>query len=258
MRQLQLTPLGTPGARLGQQRGTQDTGAGGRPPFNGGWPPFSGRGGHSRSGAERPIVFHRRDHLAESYRPKKVDQTQRTGVLSTTTTTTPSASSSPSTARWGRAPRSSRTAPPPHGRPFHPPHHARLQGGAPRPDHRPVRPGRHSRRQRRVVRSRRHGHARCTRRPRRDHRRRRRGYGDVPDHGLGDPARLIRTRYDAADITRLLAVAWWDWPVQHITKHVRTMMSGTVTTSKRPPHSSTSPDSAFSPHPRTHPAQDNE
>lgn len=34
--------------------------------------------------------------------------------------------------------------------------------------------------------------------------------GDVPDHGLvgGAPARLIRTRYDAADIARLLAVAW--------------------------------------------------
>ncbi|HEY3482119.1 MAG TPA: antibiotic acetyltransferase, partial [Streptomyces sp.] len=54
--------------------------------------------------------------------------------------------------------------------------------------------------------------------------------GDVPDYGIvgGNPARLIRTRYEAADIARLLAVAWWDWPVQHITKHVRTIMSGTV------------------------------
>ena len=54
---------------------------------------------------------------------------------------------------------------------------------------------------------------------------------DVPDHGIvgGNPARLIRTRYDSADIARLLAVAWWDWPVQHITRHVRTIMSGTVT-----------------------------
>lgn len=54
--------------------------------------------------------------------------------------------------------------------------------------------------------------------------------GDVPDYGIvgGNPARLIRTRYDAADIARLLAVAWWDWPVQHITRHVRTIMSGAV------------------------------
>ncbi|AYG85300.1 Streptogramin A acetyltransferase [Streptomyces hundungensis] len=36
--------------------------------------------------------------------------------------------------------------------------------------------------------------------------------GDVPDYGIvgGNPARLIRTRFDAADIARLLAVAWWD------------------------------------------------
>ncbi|MFE1382504.1 CatB-related O-acetyltransferase [Streptomyces sp. NPDC058740] len=54
---------------------------------------------------------------------------------------------------------------------------------------------------------------------------------DVPDYAIvgGNPARLIRTRYDAADIARLLAVAWWDWPVQHVTTHVRTIMSGTVT-----------------------------
>lgn len=54
--------------------------------------------------------------------------------------------------------------------------------------------------------------------------------GDVPDYGIvgGNPARLIRTRYDAADIARLLAVAWWDWPLQSITRHVRMIMSGTV------------------------------
>ncbi len=34
--------------------------------------------------------------------------------------------------------------------------------------------------------------------------------GDVPDYGIvgGDPARLIRVRHDAADVARLLAVAW--------------------------------------------------
>ncbi|CAM5237315.1 CatB-related O-acetyltransferase OS=Streptomyces tendae OX=1932 GN=GUR47_22110 PE=4 SV=1 [Streptomyces tendae] len=53
---------------------------------------------------------------------------------------------------------------------------------------------------------------------------------DVPDYGIvgGNAARLIRTRYDAEDTARLLAVAWWDWPVRHITEHVRTIMSGTV------------------------------
>ncbi|XKK39810.1 CatB-related O-acetyltransferase [Nocardiopsis sp. ARC36] len=53
---------------------------------------------------------------------------------------------------------------------------------------------------------------------------------DVPDYGIvgGNPARLIRTRFDAGTVDRLLAVAWWDWPAEHITEHVRTIMSGSV------------------------------
>jgi virginiamycin A acetyltransferase len=53
---------------------------------------------------------------------------------------------------------------------------------------------------------------------------------DVPDYGIvgGNPARLIRHRYSAPDIDRLLALAWWDWPLAHIDEHVRTIMSGTV------------------------------
>ncbi|MGF0114904.1 CatB-related O-acetyltransferase [Promicromonospora sp. Marseille-Q5078] len=53
---------------------------------------------------------------------------------------------------------------------------------------------------------------------------------DVPDYGIvgGNPARLLRTRYDAEDVARLLAVAWWDWPVEQVTAHVRTIMSGSV------------------------------
>ena len=54
--------------------------------------------------------------------------------------------------------------------------------------------------------------------------------GDVPDYGIvgGNPARLIRNRYDGLDIARLLAVAWWDWPVEHITRHVRAIMAGSI------------------------------
>lgn len=54
--------------------------------------------------------------------------------------------------------------------------------------------------------------------------------GDVPDYGVvgGNPARLIRTRYGAEDVARLLAVAWWDWPPAHITEHVRTIMAGGI------------------------------
>ncbi|WP_372442895.1 CatB-related O-acetyltransferase [Actinomadura barringtoniae] len=53
---------------------------------------------------------------------------------------------------------------------------------------------------------------------------------DVPDYGIvgGNPAKLIRRRYSDADVDRLMALAWWDWPLEHITAHVRTIMSGSV------------------------------
>nr|WP_223242330.1 CatB-related O-acetyltransferase [Streptomyces sp. CBMA123] len=43
----------------------------------------------------------------------------------------------------------------------------------------------------------------------------------------GNPARPIRRRFDDADIDRLLRAAWWDWPVELVTEHVRAIMSGT-------------------------------
>jgi virginiamycin A acetyltransferase len=53
---------------------------------------------------------------------------------------------------------------------------------------------------------------------------------DIPDYGIagGNPAKVIRRRYSEADIARLLAVAWWDWPAERVTEHVRTIMSGSV------------------------------
>ena len=50
------------------------------------------------------------------------------------------------------------------------------------------------------------------------------------DHGRvgGNPASLIRSRFSEADVARLLALAWWDWPAEHITAHVRTIMSGSI------------------------------
>ncbi|MGW7067306.1 CatB-related O-acetyltransferase [Streptomyces sp. NPDC054855] len=53
---------------------------------------------------------------------------------------------------------------------------------------------------------------------------------DVPDYGVvgGNPAKLIRTRYSESEVERLLSVAWWDWPAEHLTEHVRTVMSGSI------------------------------
>jgi virginiamycin A acetyltransferase len=52
---------------------------------------------------------------------------------------------------------------------------------------------------------------------------------DVPPYGIvaGNPARLVRSRFDEADVARLLSAAWWDWPVELVTTHARTIMAGT-------------------------------
>jgi virginiamycin A acetyltransferase len=52
---------------------------------------------------------------------------------------------------------------------------------------------------------------------------------DVPPYAIvgGNPALLIRMRYEADDVKRLLRAAWWDWPVERVTEHARTIMSGT-------------------------------
>jgi virginiamycin A acetyltransferase len=52
---------------------------------------------------------------------------------------------------------------------------------------------------------------------------------DVPPYGtvVGNPARLIGRRHCGEDIDRLLRIAWWNWPIEMITEHVRTIWAGT-------------------------------
>lgn len=52
---------------------------------------------------------------------------------------------------------------------------------------------------------------------------------EVPPYAIvgGNPARVIRRRYEDDDVKRLLRAAWWDWPVELVTEHARTIMSGT-------------------------------
>jgi virginiamycin A acetyltransferase len=52
---------------------------------------------------------------------------------------------------------------------------------------------------------------------------------DVPPYAIvgGNPARVIRRRYEDEDVERLLRAAWWDWAVELVTEHARTIMSGT-------------------------------
>ncbi|GGP48161.1 acetyltransferase [Saccharothrix coeruleofusca] len=52
---------------------------------------------------------------------------------------------------------------------------------------------------------------------------------DVPPYTVvgGNPARPVKQRYPDEDVRLLLRAAWWDWPTDLITEHVRTIMSGT-------------------------------
>ncbi|MHB1096000.1 MAG: CatB-related O-acetyltransferase [Gemmatimonadaceae bacterium] len=47
--------------------------------------------------------------------------------------------------------------------------------------------------------------------------------GDVPPYAIvgGNPARVIRHRFDDATIARLLELRWWNWDIERITRKVR-------------------------------------
>jgi len=42
----------------------------------------------------------------------------------------------------------------------------------------------------------------------------------------GNPAKVIRVRFDDETIERLQELAWWDWPIEKITKHVAAIAAG--------------------------------
>ncbi len=46
--------------------------------------------------------------------------------------------------------------------------------------------------------------------------------GDVPPYAIvaGNPAKVVKTRFDPDTVERLLAVAWWDWPVDKVTRNL--------------------------------------
>jgi virginiamycin A acetyltransferase len=44
---------------------------------------------------------------------------------------------------------------------------------------------------------------------------------------VGNPARPLKQRFSDEDVDRLLRIAWWNWPVDAITEHVRTIWAGT-------------------------------
>ncbi len=53
---------------------------------------------------------------------------------------------------------------------------------------------------------------------------------DVPAYAVvgGNPARIIRMRFSDEVIARLLDIAWWDWPIEQVTRHLRAIVSADI------------------------------
>ncbi|MEQ8748820.1 MAG: CatB-related O-acetyltransferase, partial [Amphiplicatus sp.] len=53
---------------------------------------------------------------------------------------------------------------------------------------------------------------------------------DVPPYGVsvGNPAETVRRRFNGSTITRLLHVAWWDWPAEKITRNLAAIRGGDI------------------------------
>lgn len=53
---------------------------------------------------------------------------------------------------------------------------------------------------------------------------------DVPAYAVvgGNPAKVIRMRFEEATIARLEEIAWWNWPADRITENVAKIVAGDV------------------------------
>ena len=54
--------------------------------------------------------------------------------------------------------------------------------------------------------------------------------GDVPPYAVaaGNPARIVKTRFDEKTIEKLLTLQWWDWPVEKIRRAVHLLCSNRI------------------------------
>lgn len=53
---------------------------------------------------------------------------------------------------------------------------------------------------------------------------------DVPPYAIvaGNPAQTVRRRFDDETVARLLAIGWWHWPVEKITRNLAAIRGGSV------------------------------
>ena len=53
---------------------------------------------------------------------------------------------------------------------------------------------------------------------------------DVPPYAIvaGNPARVVKMRFDKETVERLLAIAWWNWPAEKITRNLAAIKGADV------------------------------
>lgn len=53
---------------------------------------------------------------------------------------------------------------------------------------------------------------------------------DVPPYAVvgGNPAKIIRHRFPDDVVARLLQIAWWDWPVEKITRNLKAIVGADI------------------------------
>jgi virginiamycin A acetyltransferase len=53
---------------------------------------------------------------------------------------------------------------------------------------------------------------------------------DVPPYAVvgGNPARIIRMRFEPHVVDTLLAIAWWDWEIGKIERHLSALEAGDI------------------------------
>lgn len=53
---------------------------------------------------------------------------------------------------------------------------------------------------------------------------------DVPAYAIvaGNPAKIIRMRFDEQIIAALLKIKWWDWPIEKINQHLPAIVGGDI------------------------------
>ena len=54
--------------------------------------------------------------------------------------------------------------------------------------------------------------------------------GDVPSYAIvgGNPAQIIRTRFSQEEVAQLEELAWWDWPADCISRHLKVIVNSDI------------------------------